>query len=156
MKNLRIGGTGVNGYIKEQVAIGLLKAHEGWHSAWIDDALVTSEVVSGLHAKIKELEEDIRFKDRLLSEMQSPAKWYANIPEQGVLCWCEGEHEGEGFKDDIPCKRILARIDSYTPKPTAPRKDSFTANWGFLNREHWVWYENVQPLTNEEIEEFKR
>jgi hypothetical protein len=87
---------------------------------------------------------------------QPEPKWYENIPEQGVLCWCEGEHKGERFKDDIPCKRILARIDSYSPKPTAPRKDSFIANWGFLNREHWTWYENVQPLTNEEIEEFKR
>ena len=87
---------------------------------------------------------------------QPEPKWYENIPEQGVLCWCEGSNKGKGFLDDIPRKRILARIDSYTPKPTAPRKDSFIANWGFLNREHWVWYENVQPLTNEEIEEFKR
>jgi hypothetical protein len=114
------------------------------------------EIIKILSKKIAELEEDIGFKDRLLSELQSPAKWYDNIPEQGVLCWCEGRDKGKGFLGDIPRKRILARIDSYTPKPTSTRKDSFTANWGFLNREHWVWYENVQPLTNEEIEEFKR
>ena len=87
---------------------------------------------------------------------QPEPKWYDNIPAQGVLCWCEGEHEGEGFKDDIPCKRILARIDLYVPHTDTLRKASFYSNWGFLNREHWVWYKNVQPLTNEEIEEFKR
>jgi len=75
-------------------------------------------------------------------------KWYDNIPEQGVLCWC--------FEDDKTCKRVVARIDSYTPRATEPRTDSFIANWGFLNIESWVWYETAQPLTNEEIEEFKR
>jgi hypothetical protein len=114
------------------------------------------EIIKILSKQITELQEDIRIKDRLLSELQVPAKWYDNIPKQGVLCWCEGKYDGEGFASDISCKRILARIDSYEPQPTTPRTDSFIANWGFLNREHWVWYKVVQPLTNEEIEEFKR
>jgi len=133
------------------------------------------EVVSGLHDRISALEgiiklltKDLTEKIYTQSEMETtartladsillsskpPAKWYDNIPEYGVLCWCEGEHDGLGFADDIPCKRILARIDSYEPQPT---RGFFTANWGFLNRENWVWYKIVQPLTNEEIEEFKR
>jgi hypothetical protein len=95
------------------------------------------ELIKILSKKICELQEDIRLKDSLLSELQVPAKWYDNIPEQGVLCWCK-EHE-----DDIKYKRLLERIDEYT-------------EGRFLSRTTGFLYKVVQPLTNEEIEEFKR
>ena len=66
-----------------------------------------------------------------------PARWYENMPEQGVLCWCKE------YEDDINYKRLLERIDEYT-------------EGRFLSRTTGFLYKTVQPLTNEEIEEFKR
>jgi hypothetical protein len=69
--------------------------------------------------------------------MSEETKWYNNIPEQGVLCWCKE------YEDDIKYKRLIERIDEYTEGM-------------FLSRTTGFLYKNVQPLTNEEIEEFKR
>jgi hypothetical protein len=145
----------VKEYIKEQVAIEISKQNKEERYTEMYENMGLHDRIAKQNGEILGLRKQIKEQVIAIAEQPEP-KWYDNIPEQGVLCWCEGEHKGERFKDDIPCKRILARIDSYSPKPTAPRKDSFIANWGFLNREHWTWYENVQPLTNEEIEEFKR
>jgi len=102
MKNLRIGGVDINGYIKEQVAIAIAE----------------------------QLKQPEQFK-------QPEQKWYDNIPEQGVLCWCK-EHE-----NDIKYKRLIERIDEHI-------------DGMFLSRTTGFLYKTVQPLTNEEIEEFKR
>jgi hypothetical protein len=163
MKNLRIGGTDVNEYIKEQIAIEISKQNkektysEMYESLGLHDRIANqngeiiglrrqvkeskegvSKAMSGLHAKIKELEEDIGVKGRLLSELQLPAKWYENIPEQGVLCWC-GDYGNEHFTD-----RNVHNIVSVSE-----------SSGQFLTQRGTPWKIAV-PLTNEEIEEFKR
>ncbi len=50
-----------------------------------DEKETAIKILTRLTRQIVELQEDIRIKDRLLSELQVPAKWYDNIPEQGVL-----------------------------------------------------------------------
>ena len=98
---------------------------------------VLEEMVKIPAKQIAELQEDIQIKDSLLSELQLPAKWYDNIPKQGVLCWCKE------YENDIKYKRLLERIDEYT-------------DGRFLSRTTGFLYKTVTPLTNEEIEEFKR
>ena len=134
----------VNEYIKEQVVIAIAKQtkektySEMYENMGLHDRIAKQNgEILGLRKQIKELQEDIEIKDRLLSKVQVPAKWYDNIPERGVLCWCK-EHE-----DDIKYKRLLERIDEYT-------------EGRFLSRTTGFLYKTVQPLTNEEIEAFKR
>ena len=75
---------------------------------------------------------------KLPEQLKQPEpKWYDNIPEQGVLCWCKE------YEDDINYKRLFERIDEYT-------------EGRFLSRTTGFLYKTVQPLTNKEIEEFKR
>ena len=63
-------------------------------------------------------------------------KWYDNIPEHGVLCWVQ--HNPEGFAK-------VATIYS--------RKNEDDYETAF----YWIDSRTlVTPLTNEEIEEFKR
>ena len=69
-------------------------------------------------------------------------EWYDNIPEQGVLCWGQ---EFVSTPDDITYRRILVLV-------TERYKDK---GW-FLSRGTGKWYVNAVPLTNEEIEGFKR
>ena len=76
--------------------------------------------------------------DMLTEQLKQPeSKWYDNIPKHGVLCWCEE------YKDDIKYKRLIERIDEYT-------------EGRFLSHTTGFLYKTVIPLTNEEIEEFKR
>ena len=63
-------------------------------------------------------------------------KWYDNIPEHGVLCWVQHNPEG---------KKKVATIYS--------RKNEDDYETAF----YWIDSRTlVTPLTNEEIEEFKR
>ena len=101
-KGLRIGGTDVNEYTKEQVAIAIAIAEQS-----------------------KKLE-------------QPEPKWYDNIPEQGVLCWC-GDYGNEHFTD-----RNVHNIVRVTE-----------GGGKFVTLRGTPWKIAV-PLTNEEIEEFKR
>ena len=149
--------TKITGYITEQAAKELVKAHEEWHKAWVDDVLVTSEVVNGLRDKISVLEGVIKLlsaqilqRDDLLKRVYERIdseilrkevdniipKWYDNIPEHGVLCWVQHNPEG---------KKKVATIYS--------RKNEDDYETAF----YWIDSRTlVTPLTNEEIEEFKR
>jgi hypothetical protein len=63
-------------------------------------------------------------------------KWYDNIPEQGVLCWVQHNPDGK--------KRV---VTIYSRKNEDGYETAF----------YWIDSRTlVTPLTNEEIEEFKR
>lgn len=63
-------------------------------------------------------------------------KWYDNIPEHGVLCWVQYNPEG---------KKKVATIYSHK------NEDDYETAF------YWIDSRTlVTPLTNEEIEEFKR
>ena len=63
-------------------------------------------------------------------------KWYDNIPEHGVLCWVQHNPEG---------KKKVATI--YSRRTEDAYETAF----------YWIDSRTlVTPLTNEEIEEFKR
>jgi len=101
------------------------------------------EIIKILSKKICELQEEMRIKDSVLSELQLPAKWYDNIPKQGVLCW---------VGDYAPITKnsnSLRTIVEYDPD----RLCSFIMHRCEASIAAWV---NAVPLTNEEIEEFKR
>jgi len=74
---------------------------------------------------------------------QPEPKWYDNIPKQGVLCW---------VGDYAPITKnsnSLRTIVEYDPD----RLCSFIMHRCEASIAAWV---NAVPLTNEEIEEFKR
>ena len=95
------------------------------------------EIIKILSKKICELQEEMGIKDCLPSELQLPAKWYENIPEHGVLCWERRDVSGV-------YKKIVTVY-------------KYHEHYGFLTAFYWVHKSaSVIPLTNAEIEEFKR
>ena len=149
MKNLRIGGTDVNEYIKEQVALAIAEhfkqivelqeeiRNKNSMIAHIYDGL-DRELLSKKIYTQSEMETTARaLADSILLSSKPPTKWYDNIPEQGVLCWVQNNPEGK--------KKV---VTIYSRKN---RDDYETALYCINSRAF-----DVTPLTNEEIEEFKR
>jgi len=62
----------------------------------------------------------------------APAKWYENIPEGGVLCWCK---DGESDKESIGQITEKGKANGY-----------YTASYN-----HWIY---ATPLTLQEISVF--
>lgn len=157
-----MGNTGpiINEHIKEQVAIEISKQNkekrytEMYESMGLHDRIAKQNgEILGLRKQIKESKDGVSEKTYTQSEMETtaraladsillsskpPDRWYDNIPEQGVLCWCSQDNDDE-------CERQLVKIDRYAPKEL-----------GFYKRSNGASYDAIQPLTNEEIEEFKR
>ena len=69
-----------------------------------------------------------------------PPKWFENISEQGILCWCGSRHHN--LPTDSKCITIITRYFFGDSEP-------FMSISGFR-------HENCIPLTNEEIEQFLR
>jgi len=69
-------------------------------------------------------------------------EWYENIPKQGVLCWVSDYNENLN-KQNI--RNILAEIIDYDSDKEHKYLDFRGSRWKY-----------AVPLTNEEIEEFKR
>jgi hypothetical protein len=68
-------------------------------------------------------------------------KWWENIPEHGVLCWYGGKYH------NLPTEsRCIDIIVAYRPEEDLP---PFISTAG-------TRYAKCLPLTNEEIERFKR
>lgn len=71
-------------------------------------------------------------------------EWYDDIPEQGILCWVENSNGLRKVATVYERVDINEGIDNYLEQQIM-----------YLTAFFWTQAEPI-PLTNEEIEEFKR